>query len=238
MFAYDQAAWHATDRFQEDIQRRASNIAALQALGFDGYIVEPGEGGALLTTFYGTREGRRFALARYVVAGSTVTSGGFIEADGDKGMSLLALRLIDAREKALAAMAGTAHELCTQSRPNTLALAKKDGAISVYVLSSTTETHMYPAGGHYRFDFDANGKLTGERRFMNSCVNIDFTPKGGETPKAFVLTHLLDPQPTEIHAFVSRNVPIRLMIATTSNHALWDIVSGHIKYLQDVPEKN
>jgi hypothetical protein len=33
MFAYDQAAWHATDRFQEDIRRSGASVEALMAQG-------------------------------------------------------------------------------------------------------------------------------------------------------------------------------------------------------------
>src|SRR5690606_1332539 len=50
MFAYDQAAWHATDRFAEDLDRSGQNLEALLEQGYEGYIVEPGEGGSLLAT--------------------------------------------------------------------------------------------------------------------------------------------------------------------------------------------
>ena len=240
MFAYDQAAWHATDRIQEDMRRRGLSLDALQAKGMQGYIVEPGEGGTLLATFYGEIDGQRFAIASYTVTGSTVTGGGFIEADGVKGLSLLAQRMIDARQKAVKAMHKPDHELCSQSPPNTLVLPPQvhDGALPVYVLTSTTESDMYPAGGHYRFDFGSNGKLIGERRFMKSCFNLDYSPKDGIRPEILVLTHLLDPQPTEVHAFVSRNVPFQLVIVTTPNQSMWRVGHGQIEYVSDVPDKN
>ncbi|MDR2858569.1 MAG: hypothetical protein LBV50_12100 [Novosphingobium sp.] len=239
MFAYDQAAWHATDRFQEDIGRRGTSIDALQAQGLGGYIVEPDAGGVLLTTFYGQRDGRRFAIARYTVNGSTVMAGGFVEADGDRGLSLLAGRMIDAREKAMAARREPNHGLCSQSPANSLVLPPRpDGTLSVYILTSTVTADVYPAGGHYRFDFDAGGKLVGERRFMNSCFDIDSRMKDGKRPAGVFVTHLLDPQPTEIHAFVSRNIPVKLSVATVGNNAIWDVSQGHIAYVRDIPRKN
>lgn len=239
MFAYDQAAWHATDRIQADIRRRGSSVDVLTAQGLKGYIVEPGESGSLLATFYGEREGRRFAIARYIVAGSTVTGGGFVEADSGRDLSLLAQRMIDAREKAVAAMLKPDHGLCSESPANTLVLPPRgDGKLPVYILTSTIERDIYPAGGHYRFDFDIDGKLVGERRFMKSCFDLDYRPKDGVQPEVVFLTHLLDRQPTEIHAFVSRNVPFRLMVLTVPSGAIWGIGNGHIEYVSDVPGNN
>lgn len=240
MFAYDQAAWHATDRVQEDMRRRGVSLDALKGQGMQGYIVEPGDGGSLIATFYGEIKGQRFAIARYTVTGSTVTGGGFIEVDGVKGLSLLAQRMIDSRQKAVEAMHKPDHELCSQSPPNTLVLPPRgdDGALPVYILTSTTESDTYPAGGHYRFDFDSNGKLIGERRFMKTCFNLDYRPKDGIRPEMLFLSHLLDSQPTEVHAFVSRNVPFQLVIVTMPNRSMWRVGNGHIEYVSDVPDKN
>jgi hypothetical protein len=48
MFAYDQAAWHASDAFQADIARESRDLAALvREEGLAGYVVEPEAGGAL-----------------------------------------------------------------------------------------------------------------------------------------------------------------------------------------------
>lgn len=237
MFAYDQAAWHATDKFQEDLRRQGVDLAKLAAQGFKGYIVEPGEGGQLLASFYAQRDGRSFALARYRVTGSTVSGGGLVEPDSTATLSLLALRMIDAREKAIQQMALPDHALCSNSPANTLVLPPQaDGSVPVYVLTSTAVGGVYPAGGHYRFDYDADGKLSGERRFMKSCFPIDYRSKDGNTLKAVFLTHLLDPQPTEIHVFVQRNIPISLMVGTVSNNAMWSVEAGKVRYVRDFPK--
>lgn len=239
MYAYDQAAWHATDRFQEDLRGKATTMEALIAAGLKGYAVEPGQAGRLQVTFYGERDGRRFAMARYEVDGNSFVQGGFVPADGERGLSLLLSRIIDAREKAIAAMAKPGYELCTESPPNTIALPpQRDGSLPVYIMTSTVEANMYPAGGHFRFDFDADGKLIGQRRFMNSCFNLDYSPKNGVKPEVLFLTHLLDLQPTEIHSFVSRYLPLPLGIITVGNRAIWEVDKGRITYSQDVPDNN
>ncbi len=238
MFAYDRAAWHATDKFQEDLRRQGIDLAKLVAQGFKGYIVEPDEGGQLLTSFYAQRDGRSFALARYQVTGGTVSGGGFVEPDGAATLSLLALRMIDAREKAIQQMALPDHGLCSKSPPNTLVLPPQvDGSIPVYVLTSTATDGVYPAGGHYRFEYDADGNLSGERRFMNSCFQIEYRSKDGNTPKVLFLTHLLDPQPTEIHVFVQLNIPVSLGVMTVANRALWSVEAGKVRYVQDIPKE-
>ncbi len=239
MFAYDQAAWHATDRFRQDITAAGLTTQQVAARGMRGYIVEPGEGGQLVASFYGERAGKQFTFARYTVSdGSTVVVGGLVEPDTNDNVSLLAQRMIVAREKALSAMSAPDHQLCSESPPNPLVLPpRSDGTLPVYILTSTITNGVYPAGGHFRFNFDKEGKMVGERRFMKTCFPLDFRNKKGENKEMIFLSHLLDPQPTEIHSFVSLNIPIPLMIVTTSNGEIWSVVHGKIKYEQDVDDK-
>lgn len=240
MFAYDQAAWHGTDAFRADIARAGLDLQGLAAeRGLAGYIVEPGEGGELLTTFYGDQGGSLQALARYRVVGGKVVGGGLLGLDADSGLSPLAVRMIGARQLALATMAVGDHGLCSPDRPNTLILPPDAaGVISAYVLTSNTQAGVYPAGGHYRFDIGADGKLAGERRFMNACFPLDFRPnRKGDRPDAIFLTHLLDPQPTEIHVFVSLNIPVALGVITVANKAVWMVSRGSVAHAGDAPAK-
>lgn len=235
MFAFDQAAWHATDRFQADILKRAGGLEALMRRGFKGYIVEPGRDGRLLATFFAELNGVRFALARYTVAGTAVLDGGFVELDGQQSLSLLAERMIDARQKAIAAMQAPEHGLCSNTPPNSLVLPPDDdGVIRVYIMTSTTSPDVYPAGGHYRFDFDEDGKLVAERRFMKTCFPLAHGATDKGRPEIVFLTHVLDPQPTEIHAFISRNISIPLGVVTVANRHIWAVTNGSIQYVQDV----
>jgi hypothetical protein len=50
------------------------------------------------------------------------------------------------------------------------------------------------------------------------------------------LTHLLDPQPTEIHIFASYYVPIGLMIITTENERVWSVERGSVGYMGKLDE--
>lgn len=238
MYAYDQAAWHATDRFMADLQSAGLTVEQVSHRGVRGYIVEPGKEGQLSAIFYAEVDGTRSAFARYSVRGSEVTGGGILGEDADKSVSDLANRLISARQSAMEAMEASDYGICSQTMPNTLVLPPiSEGPISAYILTSTQTDGVYPAGGHYRFDFDNAGNLIGQRRFMNSCFPIDWRGERGREAVAMVLSHLLDPRPTEIHAFVSRNIPINLMIVTVENQRVWEIANGAIRYAGDAPNR-
>ncbi|HUQ13193.1 MAG TPA: hypothetical protein VM055_02855 [Novosphingobium sp.] len=238
LFAYDQAAWHATDQFQADIAAAGISLQALESQGLQGYIVEPSDRGSLSVTFYGKRDERLFAFARYSVVETKVADGGILADGADTTVSDVAQRMIAARSAAIELMTKPDHGLCSETPANTLILPPRaDGTISAYVLTSTTSNDEYPAGGHYRFDFDSAGRPTGERRFMKSCFPLNFRQQGDARPEMIFVTHLLDPQPTEIHAFVSRNIPVALMVGTIANKKIWGLTRGHIEYVRDFPDK-
>jgi hypothetical protein len=233
MYAYDQAAWKATDRFKVDVAK-AGGVPKLRERGLRGYVVEPLPDG-LQVVFYGVKDDRTFVLARYLVADQRVTGDGILKPDATNDMSPLGLRMVAALAKAGEEMVKPDHGVCSKTAPNSLVLPQDDGSLAVYILTSTIDPNLYPAGGHYRFDFDAYGQLKGERRFMTGCFPIDLKarPKS-DKPALLALTHELDPQPTEIHSFVSQNVPIPMAVVTTSNRHLWLVAKGKISYIRDM----
>ncbi|GLK43492.1 hypothetical protein [Novosphingobium resinovorum] len=237
MYLYDQAAWHATDRFQADL-RGIGKSPADPALRLSGYIVEPTSGDALLVSFYGGEGAAAVARARYTVDSAGHIEGGIVADGGDSAMSPLALRMIAAREIAWHRASRPGHELCSASQANALVLPPgPDGSVAVYVLTSSADAEVYPAGGHYRFDVAQDGKLMAERRFMATCFPVEVGKMRREKAEVMFLTHHLDRQPTEIHSFVSLNIGFPLVIATTDNKLLWGVVDGRITYLRELEKK-
>ncbi|NCU11452.1 MAG: hypothetical protein GXC70_04710 [Sphingomonadaceae bacterium] len=232
IYAYDQAAWHSTDRMQADLKKRKWTLEKAQQEGMAGYVVEPAGDGQLLATYYGVKDGKTFAMARYRVRGSKVERGGFLKDGDDAALSPLALRLVEMRGKAVDAAIEQKVFRCTRGNLNTVVLPPRaDGTIPAYVMSSAVEAGLFPAGGHYRYVFGADGKLLSSRAFSKSCVNVD----SRNVPKkaaGFGVSHLLDPQPTEIHVFVSYNVPITLFVITQSNSNLWEVARGKVTFKQ------
>lgn len=232
IYAYDQAAWHSTDQLQVDMRRADLTYEVLADRGLAGFIVEPVSDGLLLATYYGKKQGKTFAIARYWMAGSTVKRGGLVKADEDAALSTVALKLIERRDQAVAVASADKVEICTDGAPNPVVLPPRaDGSIPVYLMSASVETGTFPAGGHYLYVFDAAGKLTSKRPFTKSCVLVDWRNVPKDATGASV-SHLLDPQPTEIHVFVSLNMPGKFFVITTSNKDLWLIDHGRISFKQ------
>lgn len=230
IYAYDQAAWHSTDRMQADLKKRKWTLDKAQQEGMAGYIVEPAGNGLLLATYYGMKDGKTFAMARYWVRGSKVERGGFLKDGDDPALSPLALRLVETRKLAIDAAAEQKIFRCTRGSLNTVVLPpRSDGSIPAYVMSSAVEAGLFPAGGHYRYVFGSDGKLLSSRAFSKSCVAVDSRNVSGKVV-GFGVSHLLDPQPTEIHVFVSYNVPITLFVITQSNSSVWEVARGKVTF--------
>lgn len=239
MFRYDRAAWYATDRFQADL-KRAGMVPEDPTLALSGYIVEPASNGRLQVSFYSGDGGSRVARARYLVDADAHAEGGLLGEGADGTISALASRLISARDAALRQAIASGYQLCSSSPANTLVLPPDArGLVSVYLLTSTTDVDSYPAGGHYRVDVAQGGQVVAQRAFMKSCFPIDVgsARKGRGKVQAMVLSHLLDPQPTEIHAFVGLNIGFPLMILTVSNQFVWSVSDGRISFEEDVSTK-
>lgn len=204
LYQYDQAAWHSTDAMVAALEGRTTTVA--------GWVVEEPGDGSLLVTYYGDGESERPVVARYVMRDGKVVSGGLGTAD-DR-LSAAAYRMIAARSAAMARAVDEKLGLCTKGNLNHIILPpRNDGTISVYLMSSAVEHGVFPLGGHYRFDIDAAGKVASWRPFLKSCMMIDSRLEGEMAKKtAFYVSHLLDPQPTEIHYFVRYNVPVDMAI--------------------------
>jgi hypothetical protein len=232
IYAYDQAAWHSTDRFQIDLRKAKLTLAQIAEQGVRGYVVEPAGPGLLQVTYYAQKDGRTWAFARYWMAGRSVRRGGLVKAGEDAALSPLALKLAELRGKGIAAAGETKSFYCGKGNPNTVVLPPRaDGTYPVYVMSAATQAGRFPAGGHSRFDFDGAGKLVSHRAFTRGCLDVDASalPKGA---KGYGVSHSLDPQPTEVHVFISYNVPIKLFVIIEPANDLWEIDRGKVVFKQ------
>jgi hypothetical protein len=105
-------------------------------------------------------------------------------------------------------------------------------------MSSGVDPGVFPAGGHYRYIIGADGKLLSSRAFTKGCVNIDAkaVPKNAA---GYAVSHILDPQPTEIHVFVSYNTPVKLFVIIEGSKDLWEVGKGKAVFkqvLKDYPD--
>jgi hypothetical protein len=196
LFELDQAAWVTTD----DMIARFSGRTDMP---IKGWVIErAASGGGYAVTYFGDEGAGPVAWYAGAVRDGKVVAGQAFAEGKRPPLTPAQLRL---KEAADVARAFTGYQPCTPSRFNLAIVPPETAAepIEAYLLSAQTETNVYPIGGHYRLRI-SGGKVVSHRRFMNSCMNVNAaaSAKHGE-PQALVVTHLLDPTPTEIHVFVS-----------------------------------
>lgn len=238
LFAYDQVAWHGTDAFLADLERTGADASWLR-----GFIVVPDGGDKLAALSFGERNGVLVEVARYGVDGGQVTGGGLRDRDAAVPLSGDALRMATVQRAVLDQMARRQYGLCARSNANTIIFPPAlDGSITAYVMTPPITNDAYPLGGHYRFVFDVQGEEVAHRRFLNSCFDLRRTAPGMEDgePVMMVVSHILDPQPTEVHFFASYYAPLQLGVATVGDGGtgttLWRISRGQLMERVDFPD--
>lgn len=102
MFRYDQAAWHATDRFLADLQSSGRKPMD-KDLALGGYIVEPLSARQLQVTFVTQPAVGLRAIARYRVDAAGEVDGAMLAPGADAGVSAMAARMLTARDSAMVA---------------------------------------------------------------------------------------------------------------------------------------
>ncbi|HEU4670095.1 MAG TPA: hypothetical protein VFR91_05285 [Dyella sp.] len=116
-------------------------------------------------------------------------------------------------------------------RYNTVVLplgSAPEGKWLVYLLPGTTRQGVVPIGGTYRIDVD-HGAAVAQRGFTRSCIVLQDDPRA----VGLMITHLLDPTPTEVHVFWSLWAHKDLYVATDG--ATWAIHDGHIRLIASRP---
>jgi hypothetical protein len=224
LFDVDRAAWVTTDDMLERLGRRDVPIK--------GWIVERDAERALVVTYYGDGPSGPVAWYSGRVRDGKVIAGELYPETSRPALTAQQLRLKAAADTA---RAFTEYEPCTPA-PFNLAMippSAPDAPVDAYLLSAQTERGVYPLGGHYRLTL-ADGKLVSHRRFMKSCVNMasDAASKEHGAPAALIVSHLLDPTPTEIHVFMSIWTRKPIYVMTPESKALWVVHGGQIDLLK------
>ncbi|HXC73364.1 MAG TPA: hypothetical protein VN640_01655 [Sphingomicrobium sp.] len=194
LYRYDQSAWHVTDAMLEALPAEAK--ARIR-----GYVTTPTPNG-LRTTFFG-EGGFAFYRRLYsaVWTGSAITDAWQFKAGEESPLTEGELRLAQARKTAIDGM-GTL-TMCSRDRPNVIVVPDPgDAALThVYVMTPQARNDSFPMGGHHRIDVK-DGKVVASREFAKSCLELGSQkiPEGAKAA-GMLITHLLDPVPTEIHVF-------------------------------------
>lgn len=211
IYRHDQAASVATDaalksrRFKRDRRVR-------------GWITEE-QGGEINVTFLDEAP-----AALYRVPVKSGVAGQLVALSTPAALSSYEAGAAAARSAALAAQ----FEPCAKSY-NTVVLPTPDMPEQwlVYLLPGTKKQDIVPIGGTYRFAIK-EGQVVSQRGFTLSCIAIESRPQF----VALMISHLLDPVPTEAHVFWSMWAKKPIYVATTAGRALWAVDGDTIKRVE------
>lgn len=218
LYAYDQAAWHGTD----DMLARIKNPQG--AVG--GYIVD-GPAAAPTLIFFDQNAADPHAVYVAQFRGNRLVSGRVLGDKDDRTLSPERKAMIAARQKGLAAWQAAKPLYCGKSGPNLVVLPpeRAGGPYLVYVMTPQTEARAWPVGGHFRVEVNADGTIGASRGFTRSCLSLG-GPADGKAV-ALMVTHLLDPVPTEIHVFtaIAAQMPVAVV---TEGGRMWMVTGDTI----------
>lgn len=224
LFELDRAAWITTDDMLQRFGRRDMPIK--------GWVVELDGAEAYRVTYFG--DGSTGPVAWYsgsVRAGKVISGETFPEA-ARPPLTAAQRRL---KQAADVARGFAEYQPCTPARFNVAVVppASPEAPVDAYLLSAQTEANVYPMGGHYRLSIGPGGRLLSHRRFMNSCMNVDTAAApAGAIPAALVLTHLLDPVPTEIHVWLSLAMRKPIFVGTARPRRIWSVEGDRIRLIK------
>ncbi|PCD02000.1 hypothetical protein COC42_10945 [Sphingomonas spermidinifaciens] len=220
LYAADRAAWVASD-------------AAIASIGRDrmpktgGFVVERAGEASVVTFFAGT------GAARTAIFTATVSEGRVQTARRvDPGVALTPaqLRLADAINAAGAEAVRRGWRPCGTASFNAAALAPRSAGapVRVYLLTPQSAADSVPMGGHYRVDVAADGSIAAARAFTKACLEVRPQPGKNGKPSAIVVSHLLDPVPTELHVFSSLAARLPVLVIAPDKR-IWAVTGPRIR---------
>lgn len=222
MYAYDRAAWVTSDDLIARLPRARDGEVG-------GWIVT-----ALPNALHVDYFGKDAAADRVVYAadviGESVTRAIVYPAEAEPELKQPALQMARALRAAWIEI-GRHDEWqpCAPARFNTIVLPpESDGTVRVYFLTPEIEAGKVPFGGHFEVDIAADGKTAGTRAFTRGCITLGKQPNEKGAPAVVFVTHLLDPQPTEIHVFEQYYIGVPVVVVTGPK-SLWKVQSGTIE---------
>lgn len=212
MYAYDQAAWHGTDDMMSKVADPGHTIG--------GYIVDgPAASPTLIFFDKDAKEPHAVYIAEF--RNNQLVSSRVLGAGDDRALSAARKTMILARSTGIAAWKRETPLYCGSTAPNTVVLPPEwiGGPYLVYVMSPQSDARSWPFGGHFRVEIDSDGSPGALRVFNKGCLDVK-EPQDAKTA-AMVVTHLLDPVPTEIHVFTALASHHPVVVATPNGKTWW-----------------
>ena len=182
-------------------QDMLSRVSDPDGAGITGWIAEA-EGNGVAVTFYADTDSGPVTVYRVTIAGGRIVDRDVHLAGTRPPLNPLQARMAAAR----AATGRLENRPCTGDLFNVFVVPPltPDGTIDVYQISPQIRPGFYPLGGHFRTSIAPDGSVAATRGYTNACLDVPVAvPAPGTRPAPLSGTHLLDPLPQDIHAFIS-----------------------------------
>ena len=98
---------------------------------------------------------------------------------------------------------------------------------AVYLLPATADSNVVPIGGTYRIE-TSGSSITSQRGFTRTCIALQTGPKA----VGLMISHLLDPIPTEAHVYWSLWAKKPIYVATPPNGTIWMVEGNKIRLVE------
>ncbi|WP_147276219.1 hypothetical protein [Sphingomonas aracearum] len=221
LYTFDRAAWVSSDALTDTVPKD-------RLTGIGGYVVEPSDAQTLRVTYY---RGSAAAAQAFFVA--EVREGKVVRKEllaTPVALTAAQVRLARAREVAADRARERSYKPCTPVPFNTVVLpSRDDGPVAVYLLSAQQDAKTYPMGGNYRVIVGPDGKVLASRPYSVSCLNLTVPQlPAGAKPVGFMVNHLLDPVPTELHVLASYHLRMPVFV-TTPDKRSWQVQGSSIR---------
>lgn len=103
------------------------------------------------------------------------------------------------------------------------------GVLSAYVLAKPDRSGTAPIGGNYRLDVAGNGAILRHRAFAKGCIEL----RSEQIGEGMIVTHALDPHPTEIHVLAQRRMRTPLYVVAVESGMIWSIEPERIRLVRE-----
>lgn len=221
IYLHDRAAWLVTDALFDTRKGKA----LMPRLG--GWVTEEVDGG--VRVIFVSNDATPVRVYEQVMRNDERLDDGVFESA--EPLTAEHLAQLRARETA----GSQSFKPACAERYNAVSLKDGDGW-RVYLMPGFSKVGVIPTGGYHRFDIDPSGRQVGaQRAFSRGCLDIE--DDGGDSergrPVMTMVTHSLDPTPTEVHVFTSFHLKLPTAVMTSvegGKPMTWIVQRGKIEF--------
>ena len=202
----------------------AGQTTAAQRATIADSIVLQGDG-QWSVRYYSKSADDKFAPVADVIFENNAAAGRIAPANELKAFTNSDLALIRAKE-----LVKTQKDPCNSAFKVVVLPAPSGKDLYVYQLRECFDSQHIPEGQHIRYEVSADGtKIVAQREFAKRCNILPAQASAETKHEELKLTNTMDPQPTELHIYLSLRYGTDIFLATMQSNLYWQINGGVVR---------